>query len=45
MAIIIAKRDEYRAKMKELYELEEAGRAIGMIVGPRTAGRKPKITR
>ena len=36
-----AKRAKYRAKMKELYELEEAGRAMGMIVGARTAGRKP----
>jgi hypothetical protein len=30
-----AKRAEYRAKMKELYELEEAGRAMGVIVGPK----------
>ena len=37
-----AKRAEYREKMKEIYELEELGRAMGMIVGPRTAGRKPK---
>ena len=36
-----ANRAEYKAKMRELYELEEAGRAMGMIVGPRTAGRKP----
>ena len=36
-----AKRAAYKAKMRELYELEEAGRAMGMIVGPRTAGRKP----
>ena len=35
-----AKRDEYRAKMKEIYELEELERAMGMIVGPKTAGRK-----
>ena len=35
-----AKRAEYRAKMKEIYELEELGRAMGLIVGPRTAGRK-----
>ena len=36
-----AKRAEYREKMKEIYELEELGRAMGMIVGPKTAGRKP----
>ena len=36
-----AKRAQYRAKMKEIYELEELGRAMGMIVGPKTAGRKP----
>jgi hypothetical protein len=37
-----AKRAEYREKMKEIYELEEQGRAMGMIVGPKTAGRKPR---
>jgi len=26
--------------MKEIYELEELGRAMGMIVGPKGAGRK-----
>jgi len=26
--------------MKEIYELEELGRAMGMIVGPKSAGRK-----
>ena len=36
-----AKRAEYRAKMAELWMLEEQARAMGMIVGPRTAGRKP----
>ena len=36
-----AKRAEYRAKMKELRELEEQARVMGMIVEPRTAGRKP----
>ena len=35
-----AKRAEYREKMKEIYELEELGRAMGVIVGPKTAGRK-----
>ena len=35
-----AKRAEYRAKMKEICELEELGRAMGVIVGPKTAGRK-----
>lgn len=37
-----AKRAEYRAKMAELYELEEKGRALKIIVGPRVAGRPPK---
>lgn len=36
------KRAEYRAKMKEIYELEEKGRAMGIIEGPKTAGRKPR---
>jgi hypothetical protein len=32
----------YRStKMAELYELETLGRKIGLIIGPRTAGRKP----
>jgi len=35
-----AKRAEYRVKMKELRELEEQARVMGMIVGPKTAGRK-----
>jgi len=26
--------------MKEICELEELGRAMGVIVGPKTAGRK-----
>ena len=34
-------RAEYRRGMAELYELEEVGRALGMIVGVRRAGRKP----
>ncbi len=34
----------YRStKMAELYELETLGRKIGLISGPKTAGRKPKI--
>ena len=37
-----AKRAKYRVKMKEIYELEEQGRAMGMIVGPKTASRKPR---
>jgi hypothetical protein len=37
-----AKRAEYSEKMKEIYWLEEIGRAMGMIVGPRTTGRKPR---
>ena len=35
-----AKRAQFRAKMKEIYELEGLGRAMGVIVGPKTAGRK-----
>jgi hypothetical protein len=32
----------YRStKMSELYELETLGREIGLISGPKTAGRKP----
>jgi hypothetical protein len=32
----------YRStKMAELYELEMLGRKIGLISGPKTAGRKP----
>ena len=32
----------YRStKMAELYELETLGRKIGLISGPKTAGRKP----
>ena len=37
-----AKRTAYREGMRELYELEELGRALGMIVGLRRAGRKQK---
>ena len=36
-----AKRAEYKAQMAELYELEVLGRKIGLISGPKTAGRKP----
>ena len=39
-----AKRAEYKAQMAELYELEVLGREIGLISGPKTAGRKPKNT-
>jgi hypothetical protein len=38
-----ARRTEYKAQMAELYELEMLGRKIGLISGPKTAGRKPKI--
>ena len=37
-----AKRAAYREGMRELHELEELGRAMGMIVGLRRAGRKQK---
>lgn len=37
-----AKRQEYKTQMAELYALEEKGRALGIIVGPRVAGRRPK---
>jgi hypothetical protein len=37
-----AKRAEYRAKMKELRELEEQARTMGMIVEERPARRKSK---
>ena len=37
------KRAYRSAKMAELYELETLGRKIGLISGPKTAGRKPKI--
>jgi hypothetical protein len=36
-----AKRAAYREGMRELYELEELGREIGLIVGPKRVGRKP----
>ena len=36
------KRAYRSAKMAELYELETLGRKIGLISGPKTAGRKPK---
>jgi hypothetical protein len=36
-----AKRAEYKAKMKELYELELVGREIGLICGSKAPGRKP----
>jgi hypothetical protein len=35
------KRAYRSAKMAELYELETLGRKIGLISGPKTAGRKP----
>ena len=35
-----AKRAEYRAKMKELRELETVGREIGLICGSKSPGRK-----
>ena len=34
-------RADSRAKMAELYELAMLGRKIGLISGPKTAGRKP----
>ena len=33
-------RSERRERVRELQHLEVAGRALGMIVGPRTRGRK-----
>jgi hypothetical protein len=33
---------ERRERIKELQELENAGRKLGMIVGPKTRGRKVK---
>jgi hypothetical protein len=36
------KRGEYSKKVKDMYELELLGRKIGMIVGPKTPGRKPE---
>ena len=33
-------RSERRERVRELQQLEAAGRALGMIVGPRTRGRK-----
>jgi hypothetical protein len=36
-----AKRAEYRAKMAELWMLEEQARTLGVIVGERVGGRKP----
>jgi len=35
------KRAYISTKMAELYELETLGRKIGLISGPKTAGRKP----
>lgn len=37
-----ASRAEYRQGMAELYKLEEIARELGMIIGPRKAGRKQK---
>ena len=34
-------RAERTAKLAELYELETLGREIGLIIGPKTPGRKP----
>ena len=36
------KRAYRSAKMSELYELEMLGRKIGLIVGPKSPGRKPR---
>ena len=33
-------RSERRERVRELQHLEAAGRALGMIVGPKTTGRK-----
>ena len=33
-------RSERRERVRELQQLEAAGRALGMIVGPKTRGRK-----
>ena len=33
-------RSERRERVRELQQLEVAGRALGMIVGPKTRGRK-----
>jgi hypothetical protein len=35
-------RTERRERVKELQDLENAGRKLGMIVGPKTRGRKIK---
>ena len=35
-------RAERRERIKELQDLEDAGRKLGMIVGPKTRGRKVK---
>ena len=35
-------RSERRARIKELQDLEYVGRKLGMIVGPKTRGRKVK---
>jgi len=35
------KRAEYSKGVRKLYELELLGRKIGLITGPKTAGRKP----
>ena len=36
-------RKRHSQKLLELYELELLGRKMGLISGPKTAGRKPKI--
>ena len=36
-------RKKHKQKLIELYELELLGRKIGLISGPKTAGRKPKV--
>ena len=33
-------RSERRERVRELQQLEAAGRALGLILGPRTRGRK-----
>ena len=36
------KRAEHCNKVKELFELEMLGRELGLIVGPKSSGRKPR---
>ena len=36
------KRAEHSNKVKELFELEMLGRELGLIVGPKSSGRKPR---